>query len=108
MRSAVFRMANTAVGARGYKVTGVAHRDFGRWGDHRLNAFFSDQQSWNQSNPLNAYELDASGNPVQSLANLSNAESGRTVMPAMWVPAFARTLIGGGQWPVQTVFHPVT
>ena len=101
-------MGNTAVGARGYKFTGVAHRDLGRWGDHRLNAFFSDQQSWNQSNPFNAYELDASGNPVQNLANLSNAESGRTVMPAMWVPAFARTLIGGGQWPVQTVLHPVT
>jgi outer membrane receptor protein involved in Fe transport len=101
-------MGNTAVGARGYKFTGVAHRDLGRWGDHRLNVFFSDQQSWNHSNPFNAYELDGAGNVVQNLANLSNVESGRTVMPAMWVPAFARTLIGGGQWPVQTVLHPVT
>jgi outer membrane receptor protein involved in Fe transport len=101
-------MGTTSVGARGYKFTAAGHRDLGRWGDHRLNVFFSDQQSWNQSVPFALYELDASGNVIQNLANLSNTDSGRTVMPAVWGPAFPTNLIGGGQWPVYSVVSPAT
>ncbi len=93
-------------GARGYKVTAVAHRDLGRWGDHRFNAFHSEQQSWTWQFSTRFYEVDASGNVIQNLANITNTESGRNVMPAVWMPVFAETLIGGIGWPATELVHP--
>ena len=93
-------------GARGYKFTGVYHRDLGRWGDHRLNAFYSVQESWTWQHSQRFYELDASGNVIQNAANLTNTETGRTVMPAVWMPALAETLIGNIAWPSTELLHP--
>jgi hypothetical protein len=93
-------------GARGYKFTGVYHRDLGRWGAHRLNAFYSNQESWNWQHSQRFYEVDAAGNVIQNLANITNAESGRNVMPAVWMPAFPATLIGGIAWPATELVHP--
>ena len=44
-------------GARGYKFTAVGRRDLGRWGDHRLNAFHSVQQSWTWQFSTRFYEI---------------------------------------------------
>ena len=96
----------SAQGARGYKFTGVYHRDLGRWGDHRLNGFFSNQESWAWQNSMRFYEVDASGKVIQNLANITNTESGRNVMPAVWMPAFNETLIGGIPWPATELVHP--
>ena len=96
----------SAQGARGYKFTAVAHRDLGRWGDHRLNAFYSQQESWTWQNSMRFYEVDASGNVIQNLAAITNTESGRNVMPAVWMPAFPQTLIGGIPWPATELVHP--
>lgn len=94
-------------GARGYKLTGVYRRDLGRWGDHRLTAFYSNQESWNIQVPMRFYELDASGNPVQNRAALTNADAGRTLMPAVWMPAFTESLVSGIPWPSNYLVHPV-
>lgn len=93
-------------GTRGYKFTGVFHRDLGRWGDHRFNGFYSNQESWNSQYSMRFYELDASGNVIQNPANITNTESGRNVMPAVWMPVFAETLIGGIGWPSTELTHP--
>lgn len=93
-------------GTRGYKFTGVFHRDLGRWGDHRFNAFYSSQESWVSQFSMRFYEVDASGKVIQSLANITNAESGRNVMPAVWMPAFPESLIGGIRWPATDLIHP--
>ncbi len=96
----------SAQGTRGYKFTAVARRDLGRWGDHRMNAFFSDQESWSSQFSTRFYEVDAAGNVIQNLANLTNAESGRIVMPAVWMPVFPEALIGGISWPSTEITHP--
>lgn len=93
-------------GTRGYKITAVAHRDFGRGGDHRLNAFFSEQESWTSQFSTRFYELDAGGRVIQNLANLTNTDSGRNIMPAVWMPVFPETLIGGIGWPSTEITHP--
>jgi outer membrane receptor protein involved in Fe transport len=93
-------------GTRGYKFTGVYHRDLGRWGDHRLNAFYSKQESWNSQYSRRFYEVDANGNIIQNLANITNSESGRNVMPAIWIPAFPESLVGNIKWPATEVMHP--
>ncbi|MES2697077.1 MAG: TonB-dependent receptor plug domain-containing protein, partial [Verrucomicrobiota bacterium] len=93
-------------GTRGYKFTGVFHRDLGRWGDHRINAFYSNQESWNSQYSMRFYELDANGNVIQNLANITNTESGRNVMPAIWMPAFPETLVGNIRWPATELMHP--
>lgn len=93
-------------GARGYKLTAVYRKDLGRWGDHRLNIFNSYQESWTIQVPKRFYEVDSSGNVIQNLANIANAESGRSSMPAVWVPAFSETLIGGISWPSEQLVHP--
>jgi len=104
---------NTAVnatplwtGARGYKLTGAYHRDLGRWGDHRLNAFYSRQESWAIQVPKRFYELDANGRPVQNAANLANADSGRIALPAVWMPVFTESVVGGIPWPSDYLVHP--
>ena len=93
-------------GARGYKFTGVYHRDLGRWGDHRFNAFYSNQESWNWQFSKRFYEVDASGNVIQNPAAITNTESGRNVMPAVWMLAFPESLIGGIPWPATELVHP--
>ena len=93
-------------GARGYKGTVVYHRDLGRWGDHRFNGFYSMQESWTWQNSMRFYEVDANGKVIQNLANITNTESGRNVMPAVWMPAFNETLIGGIPWPATELTHP--
>jgi hypothetical protein len=96
----------SAQGARGYKFTAVYRRDLGRWGDHRFNAFHSQQESWNWQHSQRFYEVDASGNVIQNPAAITNAESGRTVMPAVWMPAFPESLTGGIPWPATELTHP--
>jgi outer membrane receptor protein involved in Fe transport len=97
----------THSGARGYKLTAAGRRDLGRWGDHRLNAFFSDQESWTiGGDGYRFYELDASGNVIQNPANIRGTEAGRNLLPAAWWPAFSRTLLGGIKWPSDLALHP--
>jgi hypothetical protein len=93
-------------GTRGYKFTGVAHRDLGRWGDHRFNGFYSNQESWNSQFSVRFYELDATGNVIQNPALITNTESGRTVMPAIWMPVFPESLVGNIPWPATELVHP--
>lgn len=93
-------------GARGYKFTGVDHRDLGRWGDHRFNAFYSNHESWNWQFSKRFYEVDAGGNVIQNPAAITNTESGRNVMPAVWMTAFPESLIGGIPWPATGLVHP--
>ena len=97
----------THTGARGYKLTAAGRRDLGRWGDHRLSAFFSDQESWTISaDNYRFYELDASGNVIQNLASIRGTEAGRNPMPAAWWPAFSRSMLGGIKWPSYSLLHP--
>ncbi|MEY4089865.1 MAG: Ferrichrome-iron receptor precursor [Verrucomicrobiota bacterium] len=99
--------AKTHTGARGYKLTAAGRRDLGRWGDHRLNAFFSDQESWSiGGDSYRFYETDASGNVIQNLANIRGTEAGRNLMPAAWWPAFSKSLLGGIKWPSYSLLHP--
>ena len=98
--------AQTWTGARGYKFTAAAHRDLGRWGDHRLNAFYSDQHSWTIGNQTRFYEVNASGEVIQNLANITNADAGRNLMPASWMAAFPESMIGGIEWPSDILVHP--
>ncbi len=93
-------------GARGYKLTAAAHRDLGRWGDHRINAFNSFQHSWIYNTNTRFYELDSAGNVIQNLANIANADSGRNALPAVWLAAFPQNLIGNISWPSDTLVHP--
>lgn len=81
-------------GARGYKFTGTFHTDQGRWGNHRLTAFVSDQQSWTRQESWRYYEVGANGALVQNLANLSDIHSGRIQIAAPWMPAMPETLFG--------------
>ena len=92
--------------ARGAKFTAAHHRDLGRWGDHWLSAFYTTQQMANSQYSERFYEVDADGHVIQNLANLTNAESGRNTMPAVWMPAFPTTLIGGIGWPASELVHP--
>ncbi len=93
-------------GAHGYKFTAVGRRDLGRWGEHILNAFHSNQESWSNRQEYRFYEVDASGNTIQNLANITNGDSGRILMPAAWQPAFSGTMFGGISWPSTELVHP--
>ncbi|MES2695978.1 MAG: TonB-dependent receptor plug domain-containing protein [Verrucomicrobiota bacterium] len=81
-------------GARGYKFTGTFQADRGRWGNHRLTAFVSDQESWTRQESWRYYEVNASGELIQNLANLSDVHSGRLQIPAPWLPAMPETIFG--------------
>jgi len=105
--NASLQPAKTHTGARGYKLTAAGRRDLGRWGDHRLNAFLSDQESWTiGGDSQRFYELDAGGAVIQNLANIRGTDAGRNLMPAAWWPAFPRSLLGGIRWPSDLVRHP--
>ncbi|MBL9189207.1 MAG: TonB-dependent receptor [Opitutaceae bacterium] len=94
-------------GARGYRAAVAYQKDLGKWfGRHSANVFRQVMESWTNQYTVRFYETDASGAIIQNLANLNNAESGRIVMPAAWTLMFPDTIIGGQDWPTQTVKHP--
>ena len=95
-----------STGAHGYKFTAVGHRDLGRFGDHRLSVFYSSLDSWTISRSARFYEINADGSWVQNRANLTNADSGRTLMPAMWRPMFSTEMPGNLKWPQTIITHP--
>ena len=106
---AIFSAPNVGpfwTGAHGYKFTAVGQRNLGRWGDHRLSGFYSNQESWSNRQEYRFYEVDAAGNTIQNMANITNGDSGRNLMPAAWMPAFSPTLFGGIPWPSTEVIHP--
>jgi hypothetical protein len=93
-------------GARGYRAALAYQKNFKRWGRHQASAFYQDMESWVNQQPWRFYEADASGKVVQNLANITNTESGRIVMPAVWMPIMPDQVIGGRQWPFTSVLHP--
>ncbi len=95
-----------STGAHGYKLTAVGHRDLGRWGDHRLSVFYSRLDSWTVSRSARFYEINADGSWVRNEANIRNADSGRTLMPAMWRPIFSTAMPGNLKWPQDIITHP--
>ncbi|MEY2881241.1 MAG: Virulence-associated outer membrane protein Vir-90, partial [Verrucomicrobiota bacterium] len=94
-------------GARGYRGAIAYQKDLGRWfGRHQANVFRQDMESWSNQYTTRFYETDASGNIIQNLAQITNADSGRNLMPSVWVPMFPDTILGGQDWPTQTIKHP--
>lgn len=93
-------------GARGYRASVAYQKDFGRWGRHQSNIFHQNMDSWTWQEPFRFYETDSSGNIIQNPALITNSESGRTTMPAVWMPIFPTSLIGGAEWPAYTIKHP--
>jgi hypothetical protein len=63
-------------------------------------------ESWSNQYETRFYEVDASGKIIQNLANIANAESGRNVMPAFWMPIFPDKILGGQDWRVDTIHAP--
>ena len=93
-------------GARGYRAALAYQKDLRRWGRHQLNLFRQDMRSWVNQQPWRFYEADSSGHAIQNPANLTNADSGRTVMPSVWMPIFPSQVIGGRDWRFTSVQHP--
>lgn len=94
-------------GARGYRAALAYQKNLGKWfGRHQASAFYQDMDSWVNTQPWRFYETDGSGNFIQNLANITNADSGRIAMPAVWMPAFPSQVIGGGEWPFTSFVHP--
>ena len=94
-------------GARGYRAALAYKKDLGKWfGSHQASVFRQDMESWVNQMTMRFYEVDASGNIIQNPANITNAESGRNVMPAAWTTAFPDRIIGGQDWRVDTIKHP--
>lgn len=93
-------------GAQGLRITGVGRRDLGIFGEHRFSGFYSNQRNWTRIRFARFYEVDGAGNWVQNLANLANADSGRTQMPSEWRPIFSGALpYGLGEWPQTEILH---
>lgn len=93
-------------GARGYRATLAYQKDLKRLGRHSASAFYQNMESWVNQQPWRFYEMDASGNVIQNLANIANADSGRIAMPNTWMPAFPNQVLGGRDWPFRTVTLP--
>ncbi|MBL9200216.1 MAG: TonB-dependent receptor plug domain-containing protein [Opitutaceae bacterium] len=94
-------------GARGYRGALAYQKNLGKWfGRHQASVFRQDMESWSNQYTSRFYETDASGNIIQNLAQITNAESGRNLMPSVWVPMFPETILGGQDWPTQTIKHP--
>ncbi|WP_414663930.1 TonB-dependent receptor plug domain-containing protein [Horticoccus sp. 23ND18S-11] len=94
-------------GARGYRAALAYQKDLGKWfGRHQASLFRQDMESWVNQMTMRFYETDAGGAIIQNPANITNAESGRTVMPAAWVPIFPDAILGGKDWRVSTIQHP--
>jgi len=93
-------------GARGYRAAVVYQKDLRRWGSHTASAFFQDMQSWTNQDQWRFYEADASGNVPIDPAKISLADSGRTIIPAVWVPVNPTQIVGGQKWPFSSLVHP--
>lgn len=94
-------------GARGYRAAVAYQKDLGKWfGRHQASVFRQDMESWVNQMTMRFYETDSSGAIIQNLANITNAESGRNVMPGAWVPIFPSSILGGKDWRVDTITHP--
>jgi outer membrane receptor protein involved in Fe transport len=90
-------------GARGYRAAVAYQKDLRKWGRHQVSLFRQDMDSWTNQMTYRFYETDANGAIIQNLANITNAESGRIVMPTTWMPISPTTIIGGHDWRVDTV-----
>lgn len=94
-------------GAQGLRLTAVGRRDLGRFGDHRMSGFYSNQRNWTVIRYARFYEIDDAGNWVQNVANIRNGDSGRSSMPALWRGIFEEALpYGLSDWPVNVISHP--
>jgi hypothetical protein len=93
-------------GARGHRTTVVYRKDFGRWGSHQGSVFYQDMQSWQNQDQWRFYEADGSGNVPVDPAKITLADSGRTPMPAVWVPINPTGIVGGKKWPFSSILHP--
>ncbi|MSU48823.1 MAG: hypothetical protein EXS37_07020 [Opitutus sp.] len=93
-------------GARGYRAALAYAKNFKRWGYHQASAFYQDMESWVNQEPWRFYEADASGAPVQNLANITNTDSGRIIAPSVWMPIFPKQVIGGRDWRFTSVAFP--
>ena len=94
-------------GARGYRAALAYQKDLGKWfGRHQASVFRQDMESWVNQMTMRFYETDTSGAIIQNNANLTNAESGRNLMPGAWIPIFPDAILGGKDWPVDTITHP--
>ncbi|MCX6951382.1 MAG: TonB-dependent receptor plug domain-containing protein [Verrucomicrobia bacterium] len=94
-------------GARGYRASVAYQKDLGKYfGRHQASVFHQDMDSWTNQQPWRFYEVDASGKTIQNTALITNAESGRNVMPATWIPLFPKQIIGGKAWRNYYVQHP--
>jgi len=93
-------------GARGYRAALAYQKDLRRWGRHQASVFYQDMDSWTNQIPYRFYEADQNGDPIQNLANITNADSGRITMPTTWMPISPTTIIGGTDWRVDAVKHP--
>lgn len=93
-------------GARGYRAALAYSKNFKRWGRHQASVFYQDMESWTNQQPWRFYETDANGAVLQNIAAITNADSGRFVMPSVWMPIFPNQVIGGRDWRFKTVQHP--
>lgn len=93
-------------GANGYRAAVAYQKDLRRFGRHQFSAFRQDMNSWTNQMPYRFYEVGPDGNVIQNLNNIRNAESGRNAMPAVWMEAFPKEIIGGRDWPAHTIVHP--
>jgi outer membrane receptor protein involved in Fe transport len=91
-------------GTEGYRVALAYHRSLGRWGEHKISAFMDNIDSWSIAEAQRFYLVDASGNVVTNPSQITNSESGRTVMPAMWLPIFP-TSFYNSEWPGDTILQ---
>jgi outer membrane receptor protein involved in Fe transport len=94
----------TAQGAEGYKLTGVYHRKLGCAGDHWLNAFVSQQDTFTTAHQWRYFETDAHGQVIQQ-GTITDANSGQIIMPAAWIEPFP-TSVFGRSWPADFIRHP--
>ncbi len=93
-------------GARGYRAAVAYQKDLRGWGRHQTSVFHQDMDSWTNQQPWRFYEVGADGKTIQNPANITNAESGRNVMPATWLPIFPKQILGGKDWRNYYVVHP--
>jgi outer membrane receptor protein involved in Fe transport len=93
-------------GARGYRAALAYQKDLKRWGRHQASVFYQDMESWVNQQPWRFYETDANGAVLQNVAAITNADSGRFIMPSVWMPIFPNQVIGGRDWRFKTVAHP--
>ena len=93
-------------GARGYRGSVVYQKNLGRWGAHQASAFYQDMFSWVNSEAWRFYETDSSGKIIQDPARITNTDSGRNVMPSVWVEAFPKNLFGNISWFADSLVHP--